>query len=315
MAPRKADALAAKQAKQKKMLIVGGVLLLALAAIQGPKLMKQVRGTSAKPATTTASGDATTDPAAATPSAPSPGAAVALGAVPVPTGPRPTASLVGVPVYGAGRPTAGDGQLQGFSLFRAKDPFVQQIDEDEVAKAAEPAPEPAPEDKPAETAPKPEETPQPADAKPGTEAAGAAKPGDEAAAGPAAEVAPEPVPEPDPLYATLVVNGLQTPLEVDGTFPESDPLFVLVSLKTKVAEISIVGGTLTKGKTLKLTLGKPVTLVNTATGARYRIKLVYTGSTPEEIKSFTEDETLPSAIPDAQAVPDAVTGEGSTPEP
>ena len=38
---------------------------------------------------------------------------------------------------------------------------------------------------------------------------------------------------------------------------------------------------------MTLKLGKKVTLVNTATGVRYVLKLVYTGAQPEVIEGFT----------------------------
>ncbi len=38
------------------------------------------------------------------------------------------------------------------------------------------------------------------------------------------------------------------------------------------------GGTIGNGGKVVLTMGKPLTLVNSATGKRYTLKLLYTGS-------------------------------------
>ena len=64
-------------------------------------------------------------------------------------------------------------------------------------------------------------------------------------------------------------------------FPAVDPLFVLVAEKpgSKSVVVGIVGGAYSGGaKTTTLKVGKPITLVNTTTGARYKISLVSVGS-------------------------------------
>jgi hypothetical protein len=82
--------------------------------------------------------------------------------------------------------------------------------------------------------------------------------------------------------ATIVtVNGARQVLEPGMKFPAGDPLFVLVAEKpgSKSVVVGIVGGAYTGGrKTATLKVGKPLTLVNTTTGARYRISLVSVGS-------------------------------------
>ena len=73
-------------------------------------------------------------------------------------------------------------------------------------------------------------------------------------------------------------------LEPGTRFPTSDPLFVLVAEKpdAKAIVVGIVGGSYAGGdKTTTLKVGKPVTLVNTTTGARYKISLVSVGSGEE----------------------------------
>jgi hypothetical protein len=84
------------------------------------------------------------------------------------------------------------------------------------------------------------------------------------------------------------MNGQAHALMVKDAFPKADPLFVLVSLKAKIAKIGVAGGSFQSGKTIPLKLGKQVTLVNDATGARYVLKLVYAGVGPEKTESFTQ---------------------------
>ena len=102
---------------------------------------------------------------------------------------------------------------------------------------------------------------------------------------------PSTAPEPGaPQYATLTVNGVAQQLSVDDEFPKKQPLFVLVGLKPEAAKIAVAGGTFTDGQTVTVALGKNLTLVNTATGARYAIKLLYVGSEPEQVAGFTKAE-------------------------
>ena len=67
-------------------------------------------------------------------------------------------------------------------------------------------------------------------------------------------------------------------MSVKGSFPSSDPVFRLVSVGAKSAKVAIDGGSYASGDpTITLVQGKPVTLVNTADGTRYRVVLVGTG--------------------------------------
>ena len=75
--------------------------------------------------------------------------------------------------------------------------------------------------------------------------------------------------------AAISVNGAPESVKVGGTFPTSDPFFKLVSLTKKGAKISIAGGSLENGApTITLTKNKPLTLMNTADGTRYVLRLV-----------------------------------------
>ena len=90
-------------------------------------------------------------------------------------------------------------------------------------------------------------------------------------------------------------------------FPTDEPLFVLVSLKKKQAKIGVAGGSFDDGQTMTLKFGKRLTLVNTATGVRYELRLVYTGSAPETIEGFTTGEDPSAAGGTAAAAPAATT--------
>ncbi|MEP7224871.1 MAG: hypothetical protein ABI783_07930 [Actinomycetota bacterium] len=79
----------------------------------------------------------------------------------------------------------------------------------------------------------------------------------------------------------ISVNGARQALDPGAAFPAADPVFVLVAEQpaAESAVIGIAGGAYASGaKTTKLRVGKPLTLVNTTTGARYRIVLVAVGN-------------------------------------
>ena len=67
-------------------------------------------------------------------------------------------------------------------------------------------------------------------------------------------------------------------MAVGAKFPVSNPTFVLVSLTKSSAKIGIAGGSL-EGSTQTVTLkkGVPLTLMNTADGTRYVLRLVAVG--------------------------------------
>ena len=78
--------------------------------------------------------------------------------------------------------------------------------------------------------------------------------------------------------AVISINGSQgEKVDVGRAFPASRKIFRLISLKPGVAKIGVVGGTLVGGGTVSLHRGKPLTLMNTADGSRYRIRLLSIG--------------------------------------
>ena len=81
------------------------------------------------------------------------------------------------------------------------------------------------------------------------------------------------------LSAVISVNGKRGGVGVKQEFPAGAPLFHLLSLTKKTAKISVVGGSLAGGgQTLTLRRGKPLTLVNTADGTRFRLVLLSTST-------------------------------------
>jgi len=136
------------------------------------------------------------------------------------------------------------GKITSFSLFAPKDPFVQQVVTQNGLGA--------------ETAGK-------------GEASGKGEtPSKKFATGKTAAA-----------VTIVTVNGARQVLEPGMKFPAADPLFVLVAEKpgSKSVVVGIIGGAYSGGsKTTTLKVGKPLTLVNTTTGARYKISLVSVGS-------------------------------------
>jgi hypothetical protein len=255
MAKRSAqDTAAAKAKKQKIILVVGGVLLLAVAALQGPKLMKHGGPDAAAPAPAAAP-SATGTPVAVTP------VAGAVTAAPV----KGSAVVAGVALPRGAAVKVETSQLASFTLFEVKDPFVQKVGSEPAADATAPPP-----------------------AGQGAVSTGASTPSPPGSTGSVpvgtgtAPAAPAPI-----IYATIDFNSKPQQVQVKGTFPTPEPLFVLRSLTKKQAKISVAGGSFDGGQPVTLKLGKKVTLVNTATGVRYVLKLVYTGSQPEVIEGFT----------------------------
>jgi hypothetical protein len=182
---------------------------------------------------------------------------------PVPKG-VPRAVLVGVTVGGGALQKPGEGQLRAFTLFKAKDPFVQQLPVEPVQTSSAPS----------------------APASSGGKSSGGSSATEGSSSG---AVQAQPF-----AFATLSVNGNDSAVEVKQAFPQKAPLFKLVSLKKKTAKIAVAGGAFADGQTITLTLGKPVTLMNTATGARYVVELVYVGTEPEQVESFTKAPAEPT---------------------
>ena len=74
---------------------------------------------------------------------------------------------------------------------------------------------------------------------------------------------------------TLQVNGKTQTVRVGQSFPSSNPLFKLVSVSHGLVRIGIASGSYQSGaQTVTLVSGRTMTLVDTADGVRYRIRLL-----------------------------------------
>jgi hypothetical protein len=263
MSRRASDAFAAKQRRQKMIAIGGGVMLLGLLAIQGPRMWKQMHPSTpapaAAPATATVPGSPTVPatPGAATPVAASPTLVAARA-------PR-SASIAGTAIPAQAPLAPAEGQLRTFSTFATKDPFKQQVSSESAAAAAPSASSPAPAAASASpraaTPPAATASTPPVSARP--TAGTSAKPANAKAK--KTRVAPK---------ALILVNGKGQLVAPKDSFPKSSKVFKLVSLKGNVARIAVVGGSYANGEaTVDLRAGKKLTLLNTATGDRYVLKL------------------------------------------
>lgn len=254
---KKKDPVAAKAAKQKKMAIVGGVLLLGLLAFQVPRTMKMLNppGTattsaaSTAPATTTATGSSALAPPSLD------GGSTAGTAATSATGSGVDTSADGVADPSNPLPPSS-GQLMSFSQFKSKDPFRQQVQDCPTgdcsgAPAAAPSTSGGTTTTGTSTASKPA-----APTGTGTSTSGAAI---------------------KATVATISVNGAVEQVSAKKDFPAGAPVFTLVSLTKTQAMIAIAGGSLESGATaVPLKLGKTLKLQNTADGTTYVLKLVAT---------------------------------------
>jgi hypothetical protein len=254
-----------KARRQKQILAVGSVVLLALLGFQLPKLLGRKSETAA-PAVTTSSSVTGLSPA-------------------VPAGRLPDTGLVVV--------QRDANQLLSFGLFKSKDPFVQQLSTNASPPAATPAPAPAPATKRTTSKPKPASSPPlgigltpPATTTTPTTPATSTEPSNPPAGSAPSVSTPgapgttpattTPAPANTPTEALLSTNGVCETVAVNGTFPADEDIFRVVSIAKdgKSVEIGVVGGSYDSGQaTATLKRGEKLTLVNTADGTRYVIAL------------------------------------------
>ena len=242
MAKKAVDPLKAKQKKQKILAAVLGVVFVGLLAFQVPRVMKQLH----PPPPPEHSSLTSTTPATGT--TPSLAAPTLAGSEQTPSTPAGSSSLTSAPA-----PAVQDGQLASFSLFASKDPFAQQLSDEK--KSSRPA---AP-------------SVAPASGSAASVGSGSSAPGTKT---------------PTPGTAVISVNGTLYSVAVGSDFPQASstdpsivPLFHLVSLTAHTAKISIVGGSYANGaRAVTLTENKPLTLMNTADGTRYKLVLKPVGT-------------------------------------
>jgi hypothetical protein len=271
--PRKhVDPLAAKAAKQKKIAIGGGIVFVLLLVFMVPKTMKLMHPHHDVPTTASSSASSTTTTSTSATSSTAPTATPTTAAAPpasVPISNTPATTTV---LTATLAPAAREGQLETLSsTFTAKDPFKQLID-------------------PNAPPPTTTVTSQAADA---AKPAAPATPAKPTTTGPELKVVPTVTPPtggPAPVHVTpkavlpllsalIIVNGAPSQVNLRLSFPTAAPLFHLISLTKKTAKVSVVGGSLAGGTpTLTLRRDKPVTLVNTADGTRYKLELMSTST-------------------------------------
>jgi hypothetical protein len=243
MAKRQVDAFKAKQRKQKIIAAILGVLFLGIVGFQAPGMWKRLN----PPAAPAATPETTPTPSAGTPTGtPSLVAPTLSGAG---ASPAPATSGSGSLVSGPA-PVVQEGQLASFSRFASKDPFAQQL----------------------------------SDAKDDSPSAGGS--GGSGSLPKGGGEPPVTGKEPTPGSAVISVNGTLYTVPVGTDFPQASPtdssivpLFHLISTTAHTAKISIVGGSYSSGApSVTLRENKPVTLMNTADGTRYKLILKPVGT-------------------------------------
>ena len=286
-----ADAAKDKAAKQKK-IAIGLVCVLALAVAYAVNTMMGM------------SGGAVSKPQAVDPATASSTTPVATVASPVPVAPSlagstvvadPAAAAAGSTSAGstellaAVSPPADAGQLQSFSQFTSRDPFAAGSASAPVSGGS------------------------------GSGSGSGTKSGGSSGSGSGSPpVVPPAPPNPPPSSAVISVNGVSESVSTNGIFPTTSTiattngLFELVSLTAKTATVSVVGGSYASGsQTLKLTVGKAVTLVNTADGTRYTL-LLYPQGTPAPVAPVAAGASGEAAAPVTAAPPATTTDPATT---
>lgn len=230
---RAQDLRAAKDRRTKKIAIGGAVLLVAVLAFQVPKMMKS-GSSSAAPAATTTAGTSTTPVGTTTPTG-----TAAAAVLPAASTKLPDSDLT---------PHSGKSQLFSFTHFSGKDPFVQQVSDQQPSSGS-------------------------TDSSSSSGTGQAQNPSGQTTAAVTHRQSSR------LLTATgavsISVNGHVQIVRVGKSFPSSNPLFRLVGISHGAAQIGLAGGSYTSGAhTVSLVAGRTLTLVDTADGVRYRIRLL-----------------------------------------
>ena len=231
------DIRATKDRRAKKMAIGGAVLLAAVLAFELPHYLGGSKSSPTAAATTTTAGS-TTPGATSTPGATAYGTATAAAA--------PTTASTKLPNSDVA-PARTKSQLYSFDTFAGKDPFVQQVNSTPTGSSTSSTTSTA-----APTSSPPAQTARSTSVPP-TSARTLASGG----------------------VAMIAVNGKRETVRVGKSFPSANPVFTLVSLAPGSASIGIADGSYTSGaRTVRLSSGRSVTLVDTANGVRYTVRLL-----------------------------------------
>ncbi len=287
MSTTPAKALAQRKAtRQKQILAVASVVLLAVVGFQLSKVLGGGTDSAAAP------GGTTTAPSLTSP----------LAAAPAKL---PDTDRIVV--------QHDSDQLLSFGLFKSKDPFVQQLS---GSSAVSPS---SPQTTPIATVAAPRVAPP---SKVGVGLTPAPTPTTPASTVPSTSTTPAPTtpattspsttpaaPATAPTSVSISTNGVCLAVALNGTFPTSEDIFRLVSIAPdgKSVKIGVVGGAYDSGQaTATLKLGDKLTLVNTADGTRYVIAL---------LAKCPVQTTPPSAAPTTPAVTTTTPSTPTTPAP
>jgi len=235
----------AKAKRQKIYAAVGGVLLLGVLAFQVPRTLKLLHQSNANASSeTTSSVPATGTTGPIAPPTLGGGNATPAAAAAV--------SSDGVSDPGV-VPAPQSGQLLAFSRFHTKDPFAQQLATGATGATG-------------------------ATATGATGASGSTSTGSSSTTGSGGSNGGAATPSSTPAKLTtakISTNGVSEDVQVGAQFPASNPTFVLVSVTKTSAKIGIAGGSLAGSKqTVTLKKNTPLTLMNTADGTRYVLRLI-----------------------------------------
>jgi len=274
MAKKHADTFKAKQKRQKIIAAGLGVVFLAVAAFEGPRVWKQLHPPASQ--ATLSYNEKPTTTTAGTPSL----AAPTLGGSEAPTAtPSSDPSLAS-----SSAPPVADGQLSSFSLFASKDPFAQQLS-DETAQGSS-------------SSSSPSSSGSSSGSGGGSSAGGGGTESSSSSSGGSASA-------PHPGTAVISVNGTLYSVAVGNDFPDASstdpsvkPLFHLISTTAHTAKISIVGGSYANGApAVTLQENKPVTLMNTADGTRYKLILKPVGTAVAAAPAPTSPTSTTVTVP------------------
>ncbi len=240
--------------KREKIILIGLVaVLVVVGAIELPKMLKSGGGSSSA-----ASSVAQTTSSSSTASSSA-------------TGLHGTSAPGSLPDSNVYKP--GAGQLSGFSLFNAADPFGT------ATTSSSPSTSPT-------------STPTTSRNTKSTKTTHTTK---------------TPTPHGSFVAARISVNGAPEDVALNKTFPADAPVFVLDSVSAKKIEISIAGGSLSSGRSkLAIAKGKSVTLVNTVDSTRYTIKFI----TP--LKTLTSTSTTTTGTTTTGTTTTGTTGTTTT---
>lgn len=232
----------AKDRRAKRLAIGGAVVLAALLAFELPHYLGGNSSPTAAGTTSASSTPGVTAPGATTPGATTTPASTAAGTA---AGVSATATTNTKLPNSDVPPARSKSQLSSFTLFAGKDPFVQQVST-QSASTSSPSSSSAPSS--------------------GSGAGTSSIP-------PVQQTSVRTLTGTG--VATIAVNGKSETVRVGESFPSANPVFKLVSLAPGVANIGIANGSYTSGAhTVRLSSGRSLTLVDTADGVRYRLRLL-----------------------------------------